>query len=646
MYGPTEKGPQPATKIGVDELRMQLRSLGYLDAGVDRFVLGAASDTRGPLAIAALGALRIGMLAAVLLGPAAAVGIGTRFPGLVTGTSDAVVVALYLGLLFGAAATIISFLASLIVAQLPISWIGRRARVISRGAGVLVGGACLAYLTLWWRIANPDLASLSAAWTAAALVVDVGISLLLGHASAITAFAVIVARHPQSAPATQRRSAWKLTVAAGLLAFTAAAALLLMTAPASAGTGPAPNLAVVSPGVRVRVIAIDGLDPGALRALTAAGRVPNLSRVVEGGTIQIAAAAGVRDPARDWTTVATGQPPDVHGVQGLETRRVAGMQGSVTSGRQEGLVRALRGATDMLRLTRPSTASGAELRSKTMWEVASEAGLRSAVVNWWATWPASAAGANPPIVLSDRATLRLERGGALDGEIAPATLYERLRGEWPAIGREAQALISTLMPVSADEETNAVLRRAAEVDALQVVMAGRLRSSSVDLVALYLPGLDIAQHALLGPGAAASPSALALRLEGVRSYYVYLDSLLKEALVPAQDELVVLLAQPGRLQTIDVGFVAAGGTIAATGVSGNAGAVDLAPTILHALGVPISRELAGSPLVALFSEQFLTRFPVRVVDSYGRRVSPSGLREGQPLDQEMIERLRSLGYVR
>ncbi len=196
MYGPTEKGPQPATKIGVDELRMQLRSLGYLDAGVDRFVLGAASDTRRPLAIAALGSLRIGMLAAVLLGPAAAVGIGTRFPGLVTGTSDAVVVALYLALLFGAAATIVSFLASLIVARLPISWIGRRARVISRGAGVLVGGACLAYLTLWWRIANPDLASLSAAWTAAALVVEVAISLLLGHASAITAFAVIVASAP------------------------------------------------------------------------------------------------------------------------------------------------------------------------------------------------------------------------------------------------------------------------------------------------------------------------------------------------------------------------------------------------------------------------------------------------------------------
>ena len=640
------KGDDPvATKIAVDELRMQLRALGYLDAGVDRFVLGPARGIRSPVAIAALGSLRIGTLAAALLGPAAAVGIGTRFPGLVTGPSDALVVALYLGLLFGAAATVVSFLASLAVARLPVSWIGGRARTISRSAGVVVGGGCVAYLTLWWRIANPDLASLSVAWTAAALAVAVTISLLLGHASAITAFAVIVASHPQAAPASGRRSAWKLTLAAGLVAFTAAALLLLMTAPVPASQAPAPNLAVVSPGVRVRLIAVDGLDPGAVRTLILDGRLPNLSRMLQGGSVMIPAPA-VRDPARDWTTIATGQPPDIHGVHGLETRRVAGLQGSVTSSRQEGMLRALRGATDMLRLTRPSTASGAELRSKTIWEVAADAGLRAAVINWWATWPASGGGANPPIVLSDRATLRLERGGALDGEIAPGSLYERLKGDWPAITQEANALITALLPAAPEPETSALLRRAAEVDALQVVMARRVQSPSVDLVALYLPGLDIAQHTLLGSGTSASPSGLQARLESVRSYYVYLDSLLSDALVPGADELVVLLGQPGRLETITLGLIAVRGELAASGLNGNASAVDIAPTVLHALGVPISREVAGAPILNLFSREFAGRFPVRAVDSYGRREPPGGMRAGQPLDQEMIERLRSLGYVR
>ena len=60
---------------------------------------------------------------------------------------------------------------------------------------------------------------------------------------------------------------------------------------------------------------------------------------------------------------------------------------------------------------------------KTLWEVAANAGLRTAVVNWWATWSA------PPgagIVVSDRAALRLERGGPLNAEIAPAEI-DRLR---------------------------------------------------------------------------------------------------------------------------------------------------------------------------------------------------------------------------
>ncbi len=54
----------------VDDLRQQLRELGYLDAGVDRFVLGPATAARPPLTIALLASLRVGCLAALLLGPA------------------------------------------------------------------------------------------------------------------------------------------------------------------------------------------------------------------------------------------------------------------------------------------------------------------------------------------------------------------------------------------------------------------------------------------------------------------------------------------------------------------------------------------------------------------------------------------------
>jgi hypothetical protein len=346
-------------------------------------------------------------------------------------------------------------------------------------------------------------------------------------------------------------------------------------------------------------------------------------------------------------TVATGQPPAVHGVHSLETRRVAGLRGTMTSGdSKQPLATALRNVTDLLRLTRPSTASGTELRAKTIWEVAADAGLRAAVVNWWATWPATSSGENSPIVISDRATLRLEHGGALDGEIAPQEVYERLRNDWTAIKQQAQADVASWLPPAADPATAAALRRSAEVDALQVALAMRLESSSLDLLAIYLPGLDIAQHTLLGSGDAVSASVLAERLDGLRGYYLFLDGVLDRLTKESSSEMTVVIAEPGRIATITHGLLAISGEGSAPMVQAQARAIDVAPTLLHVLGIPISRELAGQPVLDLLAPDLVSRFPVRVVDSYGRRAAPSGLREGQPLDREMIERLRSLGYVR
>ena len=74
--------------------------------------------------------------------------------------------------------------------------------------------------------------------------------------------------------------------------------------------------------------------------------------------------------------------------------------------------------------------------------------------------------------------------------------------------------------------------------------------------------------------------------------------------------------------------------------------VDVAPTVLYALGVPISRELAGEPLRQLFGGADMNASRERYVSTYGRPFASPAAREGRPLDQEMIDRLRSLGYVK
>jgi hypothetical protein len=630
----------------VDDLRHRLRALGYLDAGVDRFVLASAARGRRPLVIAWLASVRIGVLAALLLGPAAAIGVAARVPGLITGARDGFVVAAYLGLLFGAAciaaAFAISLIASLLVRQPAVS---RRRRGLALAAGTAFMLACLAYLTLWW-----DASTLSAraagwrsVWTLVPLAFAASISVLLGHLVTVTTLAVVVSRNGDSGPQHGVPGSSRAVVAAAVvLTFCGALLLFSLTSRSEPAMSETPPLTVVSSGVRVRVIAIDGFDPRIAQRLAGSGRVPALAALLYGAT------AGIRhedtsDPARAWTTVATGQPPEVHAVRGLETRRVAGVQGSFAAGQRGTMGKAIGAVTDLLRLTRPSIASGSERRVKTFWEVATAAGLRTVVVNWWATWPAPA---DAGLIVSDRATLRLEKGGALDAEIAPASLYDGLRAAWPTLRAEAAAHAARL---PAGTEMDSLLRRSAELDALQIAVTKQIARPDADLVCTYLPGLDLVQYGLFGnaDAAGASPASAAVRLAALDEYYVLIDALLAPVLSVSSDDLLLVITGPGRVAEPVPGLLLARGATANRHLrEGDARPTDVMPTILQALGIPLSRELAGRPLVELFAADFAQRYPVRQVSTYGVPSAARAERGGKPLEQEMIDRLRSLGYVR
>jgi hypothetical protein len=660
----------------VDDLRQQLRSLGYLDGGVDRFVLAPAVRRRRPAIIALLASVRSGLIAAVLLGPAAAVGLGARLPSLVTGPRDAIVIAIYMAVLFGAAVTVLSFLAALIVSAAARSAGSQRGRALSTAAGVIVSVVCLVYLTLWWRTANAGFGWDAPVWTAFALVVAVAISLLMGHVVTLTARAVMLARTPPDVETPRGPgTSWKLAGAAGVLAFAGAASLLVVTADTAPVDTPAP-FAVRSTSARVTVLAIDGFDPrlydqlhprptSGVRQGGGGLRVePYRLHDVLGWSRAQLAATDSSDPARLWTTIATGRHPEAHGVQRLETRRVAGLQGRLTS---DAVGRLLGGATDLLRLTRPATASNLERRVKTFWEVAALAGLRTGVVNWWATWPADPSAG---MVISDRAILRLERGGALDAELAPAELYDRLRATWSKLHADASARATAyfserdprylwgvpthikLQPLPPDRllpelppDIKTVLTRSGELDAAMMKLAESI-GTDVDLLVVYLPGLDIAQHTLLANDTPA-PSTVEQRIAALRRYYDYLDSVVSDSVANVHWEhnrYLFVVTQPGRLHQGAGLLGAAGSPFREMRTSGSV--LDVAPTILHSLGVPVAQNLDGNVVEDLFSPKSLKEHPVRLVNSYGLKGSVPRSSAGEPLDAEAIERLRSLGYIK
>ena len=80
-----------------------------------------------------------------------------------------------------------------------------------------------------------------------------------------------------------------------------------------------------------------------------------------------------------------------------------------------------------------------------------------------------------------------------------------------------------------------------------------------------------------------------------------------------------------------------------------ANVLDVAPTILAILGIPISEDMAGRVWTEALNEDFLARFPVETIPSHedprpGKAGPVEGIMDDEALEERM-ERLRALGYV-
>ncbi|MFQ5768788.1 MAG: alkaline phosphatase family protein, partial [Acidobacteriota bacterium] len=115
-------------------------------------------------------------------------------------------------------------------------------------------------------------------------------------------------------------------------------------------------------GAHVLIIGLDGADWDRMKPMMEQGRLPALADLVKRGAS--AKMAVDRPPLSPllWNTVATGRPPDEHGV--------------------------LNFVEYDPRVGKMIPISGRRRRVKALWNLADDAGLTSVTLGWWATWPA------------------------------------------------------------------------------------------------------------------------------------------------------------------------------------------------------------------------------------------------------------------
>ncbi len=603
-----------------EEVRRALIARGYLKGPIERFILGRAGAAPGLRAVVAASA-KAALLGAPILGGVLAASI-VAWNRAALGPIDALV--LFVELAAGAVLPL--FVLDLLAALSAAAWTRRRGPRPADAmiAGLIVAVPVLAYLIVLGALRG---AARPATTDVLYLAASIFTAMLVAWLAGLVSLAGIVGRTGE-VPDRNRRFA---LIAIAVFVPLAGGVFLLAGLPAGrdAAIPPSP-FAHRDPGSRLIVVGVDGLD-GALVASAPGETTGHLLDLFAKGAV-FPKKDGRAEPAETWTTIATGMPASAHGIRHAGAHRLPGVAAAIAL--PEDTI-AFQGALRALLPLRTVPSSGAARRVRALWEIV---GLdrRSATVGWWATWPARGVDGDPEggYVLSDRILAKLLLGAPDDRDVAPASLFGVLRARFQADKAGWRAAFDARLG-RLPANVAGIAWESYLIDTFAWEVSSRLREDpAVGAAFVYLPGLDLLRsRARDVPGAG----------EAVTMYLGWLDEAIFANLSKSADR-IVLVADPGRAAgDEDEGFVAIAGAGASRECVGPAVSnLDVGPLVLRAAGLPVSKEMTGRAPRRCFE----TASPdAPAIATWGRR-GPSKESPASGYDPQMVERLKSLGYVR
>ncbi|MEM8963803.1 MAG: alkaline phosphatase family protein [Acidobacteriota bacterium] len=588
----------------LDHVRGELRRLGYLDQGVERFLLQDALRPRRSFRSLVVLVLKVALLGGALLALAAALGLALANDLFASRPFD--LLPLYLHLLppmvlgVGCAFAV---LAGLLFVVLQVSHT-RKIELVTYGIAVLAAGA--AVLGAWWqaRTAVTGGVALGVLMVGVLIVAYVLIEVLHG---ALLALAV------RLTDLTPRRRVTRWLV--GALAMILAVVLLVLPAVLAVQheTATLPGNIPLDTSASVLLIGIDGVLPTELDYVLASGELPALSSLIEEGAALRPYQRPAGPPASLWTSVATGLKPTDHGMVSIDTFRPLGV--SRPLGRV-GWFRPYFGQVERaLGLMEYQPVLAQERRGWFLWELAARGGDPVVSVNWWGTYPALPDDVDAPsLVLAHGAYQLLD---ATDGGniVAPESALEAVR-ELARQPGELSPGLSRLGP------------SIAETALLPDVFHRRLAASQLGVnprvLAVYFPALDIIPDGEK-LGSPAHADLLRWQLGST-------DALLAEAM-NGRDAIAVVF-DPGRRDATE-GRVVLWHRAGCDGDDSSIEPRQIASSLARALSLPMSRRWLEPPPGCSWP------VPSIEIDSFGdRRVV-----DESESSQEYLESLRSLGYI-
>ena len=392
------------------------------------------------------------------------------------------------------------------------------------------------------------------------------------------------------------------------------------------------------PRSKILLIGLDGAEWDLITPMVEAGDLPNFARIMEGGVYgKLRSLEPLAKSPAIWTTIATGRSPEEHGI-----RTFVNSDGG-----------------------KPLTTNLRKVRA--LWNILSGLDRTVGVVGWLMSWPAEEVNG---FVVTDYLQYGPGKGGRfahrtypaeLEDTVAPmATPWEDL--PWDFVMRFLSAPLDTAaMSENLMRELRPIRMHTAADHSFARIGENLYREERPDFFAVYLRGMDTMGHIYWNymqpesvPASDLEPEAIPY-LEGVmHGYYKYIDELIGPFLDLADDETSVIIVSDHGFQGGPKGGVAAhkiDGVVMMTGKNVGKGEItgatvyDIAPTILVLMGLPPSEEMRGKVLWSALGETIPRDRFAQLIPTYETGELGGGAPVQSPVDEEIKERLRSLGYI-
>jgi hypothetical protein len=407
----------------------------------------------------------------------------------------------------------------------------------------------------------------------------------------------------------------------------------------------APADVAARPDAHVIMLMLDGATLDVIAPAVAAGRLPNFGRIFDQGAALHLATLRPTQAEPVWSAIATGRLPMSNGIRSAVVYRVLG--GAAIQLLPDYCFAQVLASVGFL-TEQPQTAT--DLAAKPIWNILSDHNVPVGVIGWPLTHPASAING---FLVSEAFHRLSETEMNFEGPLAvspPELLSDARAALTTPPEPDPVALVSTMgasTPVNEYDTRRDRTQVVADRVHLQLLNAFEDRAPS--FLAARFPGIDAVGHLFLR---FADPSAFGDVSEDEREkfgrvldqYYGFVDMLVgrEMARLGSNDLLLVVSAfgmaplspskrvleriagNPqisGTHERAPDGFVLAFGPPVAPRAlaeAARASVVDVAPTLLYFLGLPVGRDMDGFARTDLFKPAFTSDKPVTYIPSYGR----------------------------